>query len=172
MHLLQTMLQHRSIDLKEFRVDDHLIVRTNPHEVAVVGSVENGDPVGSQWDCSACKIHHAAYDRNLVRLVRTIRWSSTRSSGGRWTDAEPSFARDSSAVTRLLDVGCPSRQGPIRGHGIQSSGVRVRRLGEVVRLVTCWPREEDDWSQVGGCVFGEDNPDISKLFQCDLTPWR
>ena len=42
MHLLQTMLQHRSINLfKEFRVDDHLVVRTNPHEIAIVGGVVN-----------------------------------------------------------------------------------------------------------------------------------
>jgi hypothetical protein len=51
MHLLQAMLQHRSINLlKEFRVDDHLIVRTDTHEIAIVSGVVNlaqSNPVGN-----------------------------------------------------------------------------------------------------------------------------
>jgi hypothetical protein len=50
-HLLQTMLQHRTVDLvKEFRIDDHLIVRTDPHEIAIVGGVVDlaqSNPVGN-----------------------------------------------------------------------------------------------------------------------------
>jgi hypothetical protein len=50
-HLLQTMLQHRTVDLREeLRVDDHLIVRTDPHEIAIVGGVVDlaqSNPVGN-----------------------------------------------------------------------------------------------------------------------------
>jgi hypothetical protein len=50
-HFLQTMLQHRTVDFrKEFRVDYHLTVRTDPHEIAIVGGVVDlaqSNPVGN-----------------------------------------------------------------------------------------------------------------------------